>query len=173
MSKADKLILPGVGSFDSAIGKLNQSGLRSCLEEIVLEKKVPILGVCVGMQMFASSSEEGVEQGFDWISGRVKSFTGRLSGSSLPIPHMGWNGVSTEHKCPLFPTGYNSIPEVYFLHSYFFEADDEGHVVGHSHYGFRFASAVHKDNVFGVQFHPEKVIILARTCLKLLRIFAK
>ncbi|MFV3410574.1 imidazole glycerol phosphate synthase subunit HisH [Bdellovibrio bacteriovorus] len=157
LSKASKIILPGVGAFDYAMEKLNASGLRSTLDSLVLEKKVPVLGICVGMQMMGNSSEEGQLPGLGWIPGTVK----RLHGSggaefkSYPLPHMGWNNLKTEVSDPLFE-GFDHDPKFYFLHSYFFDCKDSSHIIASAEYGQRFACIIRRDNIYGVQCHPEK-----------------
>lgn len=153
--KASKLILPGVGSFDHAIELLNASGMRQTLHELALERKVPLLGVCVGMQILARDSEEGKLPGLGWIPGRVRSF-GSVEGSShLPRPHLGWNDVEPVASTRLF-LGLEEDRRFYFLHSYFFECDDPSHQVATTSYGIPFASAIQAGNIYGVQFHPEK-----------------
>jgi len=147
----DKLILPGVGAFDWAIDKLSQSGLRHALEEAVLEKGYPILGVCVGMHMMGRKSEEGGLAGLGWIDGVVKQFN-RAHG--ICLPHMGWNDVYPLRNDGIFKQ--LETPRFYFLHSYFFVPKDESTVVGRSEYGGHFASAIAKGHIYGVQFHPEK-----------------
>lgn len=185
--KADALILPGVGSFDWAMTKLNNSGLREALEEKVLRQKTPILGVCVGMQILSEKSEEGRIAGLGWIEGetkrlgegsvenekqREKNFwpfeTNESKNSNklqkpyklektknkIILPHMGWNTVNPIGE----PSLFHEIkePQYYFLHSYYFAPRNPSHVLGTTKYGFPFASAVCKENIFGVQFHPEK-----------------
>lgn len=166
INKAEALILPGVGAFDWAMTKLNHSGLRPALEEKVLVKKTPILGVCVGMQMLAEGSEEGRMSGLGWIGGRVRKLVargeegGRLNevrggGRDLILPHMGWNDVLPTGESPLFH-GIEK-PQFYFLHSYYFASSDPTHSLGTTEYdGIRFTSALGKGNIYGVQFHPEK-----------------
>jgi glutamine amidotransferase len=155
LNHISRLILPGVGSFDRAMQLLNQSGLRESLEDIVLLKKVPILGVCVGFQMLASSSEEGIEPGLNWIPGRVSSFTRDSRFCRMPSPHMGWNCVNLKFDSKLFK-GLDHYSSFYFLHSYFFDCDDKSYVTATSHYSFTFDCAISFDNIHGVQFHPEK-----------------
>ena len=152
---ASKLILPGVGAFDHAMELLDASGMRQPLERLVREGKVPVLGICVGMQILASVSEEGVEGGLGWIGGRVRSFAGNSASAVLPMPHMGWNDVVPAVGSPLFK-GLESDARFYFLHSYYFECSDPANVAARADYGFQFDCAVQNGNVFGVQFHPEK-----------------
>lgn len=155
LSGASKLILPGVGSFDHAMDQLNKSGMRQTLDDLVIGKRVPVLGVCVGMQMLARSSEEGMSPGLGWIEGSVKRLCTLVSTGSLPVPHMGWNDVRPTSDNRLFD-GLDSGPRFYFLHSYYFHCDRENQAIAVSSYGLEFACAVNAANVFGVQFHPEK-----------------
>lgn len=152
---AQKLILPGVGAFDHAIALLDRSGMRDCLDDLVLKQCVPILGVCVGMQIMARSSEEGSRPGLGWIPGRVRAFSGEPASAELPLPHMGWNDVIVVGNHPLF-ANVDVKPRFYFLHSYFFDCDDRSHVAATASYGFNFACVVSSNNIHGVQCHPEK-----------------
>ena len=152
---ASKLILPGVGAFDHAMELLDASGMRQPLERLVREDKVPVLGICVGMQILANVSEEGVERGLGWIGGRVRSFASNPASAALPMPHMGWNDVVPVAGSPLFK-GLESDARFYFLHSYYFECSAPANVAARADYGFQFDCAVQNGNVFGVQFHPEK-----------------
>ena len=161
---ATKLILPGVGSFDFAMQTLNQSGMRSELERMVIEKRVPVIGICVGMQMLADSSEEGQLPGLGWIKGTVRQFKFEKE-LNLTMPHMGWNDVTPSVSSPLF-NGLEKDSIFYFLHSYYFDADEVENVLSVSNYGFDFHSSVHKDNIYGVQFHPEKSHSYGHTLLK-------
>lgn len=152
---ANKIILPGVGAFDHAIELLNQSGMRPSLETLVLQDQVPVLGICVGMQILASSSDEGRLPGLGWVLGKVRAFRTKEQSASLPLPHMGWNDVQPRPGAPLF-AGLESDARFYFLHSYYFECDDSSHVAATASYGLDFNCAVSAGNVYGVQFHPEK-----------------
>jgi glutamine amidotransferase len=153
LSRATRLILPGVGSFDWAMQRLCASGLRPILDHLVLTRQVPVLGICVGMQIMANCSDEGCLPGLGWIPGEVKRFDESLLSSKTSLPHMGWNDVDPEDH-PLFASV--SDPRFYFLHSYYFLPDTADHVLSWTKYGERFAAAVCKDHVIGVQFHPEK-----------------
>lgn len=154
LESASKIILPGVGAFDHAMERLNDSGMRPTLEHLVTEKKTPLLGVCVGMQMLGQSSEEGQRAGLGWIPGKVRNLRSR-SGFDSPLPHMGWNDVR-----PVAPIGLFRKLEVgarfYFLHSFYFETDDSADVAAVTDYGGEFSCVVARESVFGVQFHPEK-----------------
>lgn len=155
LGKASKLILPGVGAFDHAMTLLQSSGMRQTLDEMVLERKVPVLGICVGMQILADSSEEGCLPGLGWIPGRVRAFRSEPRAAGLPLPHMGWNDVQMVGNCGLFK-GLETDARFYFLHSYFFDCDQQENVDAVADYGMDFTCAVHSANVYGVQFHPEK-----------------
>lgn len=158
IDKATKLILPGVGHFDHAMQLFNQSGMREPVERCVLSEKTPILGICVGMQMLASRSDEGSEAGLGWIDGEVRALKTLLPvDSALPLPHMGWNDVEPEMGSPLFSGFEAQESRFYFLHSYFFDcADHSVNCITSADYGKQFCCAVSQDNVYGVQFHPEK-----------------
>jgi glutamine amidotransferase len=155
LDSVDKIILPGVGAFDYAMQRLDRSGLRGALDEAVGRRKVPILGVCVGMQMLAHSSAEGELAGLGWIEGEVKRFEPFYAGYQVHIPHMGWNDVKPAKPCGLFRE-LESDARFYFLHSYYFECRRSEDVVAVTDYGIPFASGVRSENVYGVQFHPEK-----------------
>lgn len=154
LKNATKMILPGVGAFDHAMELLNKSGMRQPLDELVIGQGIPVLGVCVGMQILALSSEEGQAAGLGWIEGRVKSFRS-LEQQHLQLPHMGWNDVKPVSDSPLF-FHLRSDARFYFLHSYYFDCSRKQDVAAISSYGIDFSCAVHAANVYGVQFHPEK-----------------
>lgn len=151
---ASRIILPGVGAFDWAMTRLQESGLREALDEEVLGAKKPVLGICVGMQMMARSSEEGKLPGLGWIDATVVKFDTHLLENKTHLPHMGWNDASPVRTDTLF-SGLDA-PRYYFLHSYFMKADREENVLATSNYGVTFTSAVQAGNVYGTQFHPEK-----------------
>jgi glutamine amidotransferase len=155
LQNATRLILPGVGAFDHAMTLLNASGLRDALEARVLGQGVPILGICVGMQMLASGSDEGEVAGLNWIPGRVRAFAGVPDTNGLPLPHMGWNDLAVDPASPLF-AGLEPSPRFYFLHSYFFDCADPAHVAATARYGLDFACVVSRSHIHGVQCHPEK-----------------
>lgn len=150
----DRLILPGVGAFDWAMSRLRTSGMISSLNRRVLEDKIPVLGVCVGMQIMADTSDEGSSQGLGWIRGKVKRFDETLFNQSTHLPHMGWNRLEVEKMEPLFSGIKN--PQFYFLHSYFFEPHDFSVATSYTTYGKRFVSAINYQNIYATQFHPEK-----------------
>ena len=156
LSDASHLILPGVGHFDHAMKCFNNSGLRSSLEDLVLVEKIPLMGVCVGMHMLASGSDEGNTSGLGWIPGHVRSLADNNFSSSLPMPHMGWNQLQIRNPSKIFTEGSKESPQFYFLHSYYFDADEKSDVIATSNYGFDFDAVVSHNNIFGVQCHPEK-----------------
>jgi imidazole glycerol-phosphate synthase subunit HisH len=154
LESAERFVLPGVGAFDQCMGELNRSGMREALETHVRELRKPILGICVGMQLLARSSEEGAEPGLGWIAGRVLKLQTAAHGRP-PLPHMGWNTVRPVRNVDLF-AGVDLSIGYYFLHSYYFSCERPEDVLAVAEYGTEFACAVHHENVFGVQFHPEK-----------------
>lgn len=156
LSGATRLVLPGVGHFDHAIQCLNASGMRQRLEELVLDIKVPVMGVCVGMQMLAQGSDEGSQDGLNWIPGRVRAFSSNPQSAHLPMPHMGWNDLQPRAASRLFSVGFEESPQFYFLHSYYFDAQDKADVAATAHYGMDFDAVVSRGHIHGVQCHPEK-----------------
>ncbi len=169
LADACKLILPGVGSFDAAMQSLDRSGMRGSIDELVLSKHVPVLGICVGMQILAESSEEGLCPGLGWIKGRVKKFNPEVMDKNYPLPHMGWNSVKSRQRSGLFKD-YECDERFYFLHSYYLECDMNDNILGTTDYGFEFCSVVNSFNIYGVQFHPEKS---HRAGISLLKNFAE
>jgi glutamine amidotransferase len=154
LAKVSKIVLPGVGAFDCAISQLNNSGLRLALDESVLKKKTPILGVCVGMQIMADSSEEGSLEGLGWIPGIVKRFDAEMIDILPKLPHMGWNEISKyDHK---LLKSIDCSLGFYFLHSYYFDPKFKENVIARAFYSHDFVCAVSAENIYGVQFHPEK-----------------
>jgi imidazole glycerol-phosphate synthase subunit HisH len=152
--EAEKLLLPGVGHFEKAMNNLKSMDLYETLNEAVLVKKKPILGICLGMQLMARSSEEGNTAGFGWVDNSVIKFKiqNRLK---YKVPQAGWNTVTINHSDSLFKK-INSQDEFYFLHSYHYEAKDTTHLLGTTEYEYSFVSAIEMENIFGTQFHPEK-----------------
>lgn len=152
---ATKLILPGVGHFDYAMKRFSESGMLKVVDDMVMNHNIPILGICVGMQMLAKSSEEGVMPGLGWIDATVKKIDADLLTQTTRLPHMGWNDVSVKIKNPLLKhLDFNS--RFYFLHSYYFDPNLESDSIAFSNYGKEFTCVVNHKNIFGVQFHPEK-----------------
>jgi glutamine amidotransferase len=153
---ASRLILPGVGHFDHAMQKLNTSGLRPKLEDLVLGLNIPIMGICVGMQMLGEGSEEGMMSGLAWIPGNVKALSNKIQPTQLPMPHMGWNFLQPNPNSILFSKGFDGPPQFYFLHSYYFDARSKSDVAATAHYGINFDAVVSRGHIHGVQCHPEK-----------------
>ncbi|MBE0369255.1 imidazole glycerol phosphate synthase subunit HisH [Pseudoalteromonas aurantia] len=156
LSDATHLILPGVGHFDHAMQSLNESGMRAELDRLVCNEKIPVMGICVGMQMLADSSEEGELKGLGWIPGKVKSFANNPVTAKLPMPHMGWNNLTVSPNTSLFSKESDLEPQFYFLHSYYFDASDKQDVVAAANYGMDFDAIVSRGHIYGVQCHPEK-----------------
>jgi glutamine amidotransferase len=154
LEDAERIILPGVGAFDWAMTRLNGSGMRETLDHLVKEKRIPVLGVCVGMQMMANSSDEGELAGLGWIPATVKRFDEARFTQKTRLPHMGWNDAVPRSRDCLFRDMLD--PRFYFLHSYYFVPESDAHVLAITDYNGQYASAVRSDNVFGTQFHPEK-----------------
>ncbi len=154
LEKAQSYILPGVGAFDYAMSQLNAWPYLALLKSQVLERRKPLLGICLGMQLLMNNSEEGVLPGLSLIPGRVKKFV-RPPKSDIRIPHMGWNIVQAQREHPLLDNEFNEL-RYYFVHSYHVECEDSQHVLATTPYINSFASVIAKDNIMGVQFHPEK-----------------
>lgn len=154
IASASGLILPGVGAFDFVMNSFNNSGFREIVEHRVLEDKIPVLGICAGMQILANSSEEGKLQGLGWIPGKVKLFNDDLIPYKTKKPHMGWNNILPK-KNELFK-GVNENARYYFVHSYYYELENNEHEIASCNYGINFSAAVSRGNIYGVQFHPEK-----------------
>ena len=153
LTNASKIILPGVGSYDFAMEKINNSGMREILDKLVLQEKIPVLGICVGMQIMGKKSEEGSNKGLGWIDGEVLRFS-LVKDDNLLLPHMGWNLVKPTNLDTIFKNFDNA--RFYFLHSYFFKPNSEEISLANAHYNFKFTAAFSRENIFGVQFHPEK-----------------
>jgi glutamine amidotransferase len=155
LNLADKLILPGVGAFDSTMQQLIDSGFKDELNNRVLIDKVPILGICVGLQVMGFSSDEGALPGLGWIPGKVKKFDESRIKIKPKLPHMGWNVINDLKVHPLFK-GIDSDFGFYFVHSFYFKCEKEENILSTSNYGYDFASSIHSNHIFGTQFHPEK-----------------
>ena len=155
LKKADKLILPGVGAFDATMQQLIDSGLKEELNKLVLEENVPVLGICVGLQVMGFESEEGKLPGLGWIPGKVKKFDKSRITIKPKLPHMGWNVINDVRSHPLFK-GIDSDFGFYFVHSFYFECECEENILSTSKYGDEFTSSIFADHIFGTQFHPEK-----------------
>lgn len=154
ISQAKKLILPGVGSFDFGMQQLNNSGLTPILNKKILEEKTPILGICLGMQLFTKSSEEGHQAGLGWIDAETVKFKIKPE-SKLKIPHMGWNNILLKKRSKLLEH-LPEDPRYYFVHSYHVQCNNVSDVLVTAEYGYEFTCGVEKENILGVQFHPEK-----------------
>ena len=152
--RADKIILAGIGAFDGAVARLAELGLVDALNEAVLERRVPTLGVCLGMQLMARSSEEGSQAGLGWLDADVQRFD-FAPGDRLPVPHMGWEEIRPTRSSPLFGDD-SEAPRFYFSHAYHLVCHDPADIAATATYGYPFAAAVHRGNILGTQFHPEK-----------------
>lgn len=154
MLNASKLLLPGMGHFDNCMQKLNASGLRPVIEKRVFEDKIPVLGICVGLQMFMHSSEEGTEPGLGWIKGKTVRFKPEQMKGTTKIPNMGWLDVQGKKASPLLTAFEES--RFYFAHSYHVVPEHAEDKLVEAEYGYVFTAGLEKDNIVGVQFHPEK-----------------
>lgn len=153
--KAEKLILPGVGAFDNGMFQLNKLGLIEALNTKVYENRTPIMGICLGMQLMTKKSDEGYESGLGYIDAQVNKFKFNEQQNELKIPHMGWNTINIINQCKLF----KDMPvdsRFYFVHSYYVNCHKSENILAITHYGKDFTSAFQKNNIVGVQFHPEK-----------------
>jgi glutamine amidotransferase len=164
VAAATRLVLPGVGHFGEAMRNLETSGLRASLDEAVLSRGVPVLGICLGMQLFARRSEEGDSIGLGWIDADAVRFKG-VDTARYKVPQMGWNTVAFLRASEL-TRDLPASPEFYFAHAYHLACRDPGDVVGETEYSYVFPSVVQRKNIFGVQFHPEKSHDLGETMLR-------
>lgn len=154
IGKAKKIILPGVGSFDSGMRNMHKHDIVQVLTQKVLHENIPVLGICLGMQLMANGSDEGSLPGLGWIDAWVKKFDKNIM-NDLKIPHMGWNILKHENKSRLF-VDIGVEPRFYFVHSYYMECVDKGDVIATCDHGNSFVAAINYKNIWGVQFHPEK-----------------
>jgi glutamine amidotransferase len=152
---ADHILLPGVGAFDEAMQLLSDSGMREALDDKVIGEQTPVLGVCVGMQIMGGASDEGSTSGLGWIDGVVQRIDCSKLRNKPALPHMGWNDVLPRQRGGLFE-GLERDAVFYFLHSYCFVCSDDEAVLAETEYGDKLASSIKRDNIYGVQFHPEK-----------------
>jgi len=156
IKNASKILLPGVGSFDTAMKKINEGDLKEVLNEKALKEQIPVLGICLGMQLLTNGSEEGSLEGLGWVPAKTINFKDKID-KKYRIPHMGWNIVNKSNKSVL-TQGFEEFDETrfYFVHSYFVKVEDEKNSILKTDYGIKFDSAIQKDNIYGAQFHPEK-----------------
>lgn len=153
INQAQRIILPGVGSFDQAITNIsNIDGLKEVLDHKAKIQKIPVLGICLGMQLLTNYSEEGKLKGFQWISAITKKFH---FSQNLKIPHMGWNSVSISKEDEILK-GLSQNKKYYFVHSYYVEVIHRRNSLMKSNYGIKFDSGINEENIYGFQFHPEK-----------------
>lgn len=155
IEKADKLLLPGVGSFDKAMFRIKETGIKEILDKKVLIEKIPLLGICLGMQILTNSSEEGELAGLGYIPAKTIKFI-FPNDKSIKVPHMGWNSVKPVKESP-FTFNLTAEPRFYFVHSYYVKLEDQTYSLLKANYGeVEFDAAITKGNIFGAQFHPEK-----------------
>jgi glutamine amidotransferase len=154
IANASKILLPGVGAFDHAVTKIEEYGFTELLNKKALVDRVPILGICLGMQLLTRESEEGKLKGFGWIDAKTIKFSFQPE-QKLKVPHMGWNEVISKRTSPL-TDGFEPHSRFYFVHSYHVVAQDPADVVMTSFYGYEFHSVIQHGNIYGAQFHPEK-----------------
>lgn len=152
LAQAERIILPGVGAFDQGMKALTNSGIKDAIM-VAAANQCSILGICLGMQLMMDASEEGGSLGLGLVPGKVHRFP---KNEALKVPHMGWNIANPVKDSLLFSMGANEVERFYFVHSYFAQCADKSDVAATSHYGFDFASAFSRNNIYGVQFHPEK-----------------
>ena len=159
IEEAEKLLLPGVGAFDKAMQRIEEVGMLPILNKKANEDKIPILGICLGMQLLTEGSEEGQQTGLGWIPAKTLSFKKKFETMNghgkLRVPHMGWNTVQVNHSSDL-TFNFFDRNRFYFVHSYYVKCDDDKDSMLKTNYGFEFDSAIHRDNIYGAQFHPEK-----------------
>ena len=162
LMKAEGIILPGVGSFDTGVRNLKKYDLYNYIQDLAKDKKIPILGICLGMQLLCKSSEEGKEIGLGLVEANAIKFS---DNDILKIPHMGWSFVQ-KTKPSILLDDFTDDPRFYFVHSYYVKCDQENDILGITKYGIDFHSAFEKNNIFGVQYHPEKSHKFGMTLLK-------
>ena len=150
---AKKILLPGVGSFDKAMERINTSGIKEVLDYKVLKEDTPILGICLGMQLLTNNSEEGIEKGLGYINASTKKFS--FQDKKMKVPHMGWNLVE-KSTSSLITNNFEVESKFYFVHSYYVEVEKQENSILKTTYGLEFDSAIQHKNVYGAQFHPEK-----------------
>ncbi len=154
IEKGDKILLPGMGAFDNCMQKLNESGLRELIEKKVLIEKVPVLGICVGLQMMMEGSEEGILPGLGWVNGKTVAFDTKKMQHEDKVPNMGWLDLKAKKSSALFADLENT--RFYFSHSFHVLPIDKADELFTASYGYEFTAGIEKDNILGLQFHPEK-----------------
>jgi len=155
IENVDKIILPGVGSFARGMVNLEEAGLVGVLNDRIIDGKTPVLGICLGMQLFSKHSEEGNAEGFGWVDAQTRRFNFNEKSGNFRIPHVGWNSIEVKREDPLF-TNIGENERFYFTHSYHLDCANKNDVLATTHYGYDFPSVIRKENIVGVQFHPEK-----------------
>ena len=155
IAEATKIILPGVGAFDTGMQSLHDMALVDILNKKINEEKVPVLGICLGMQLMTNGSDEGQLQGLGWIKGRFAKFVFGEGLQQYKVPHMGWNQLQIAKPSRLLE-GYEETPRFYFVHSYYFKPENPADILAKTNYGIEYTSAFEHENIVGVQFHPEK-----------------
>ena len=162
--KADKIILVGVGHFAKAMKNIKELNLLDTLNEVAIIKKKPVLGICLGMQLMAKDSEEGNTEGLGWLDANVRKM--QVDDTlKFKIPHTGWNKITQSKKSHLMK-GIPELSEFYFVHSYYLSSNETSNILNETEYCFKFTSAIEKDNIFGVQYHPEKSHDVGKVLLK-------
>ena len=162
--KADKIILVGVGHFAKAMKNIKELDLLDALSEVAIIKKKPVLGICLGMQLMAKDSEEGNTEGLGWLDANVRKM--QVDDTlKFKIPHTGWNKITQSKKSHLMK-GIPESSEFYFVHSYYLRSNETSNILNETEYCFKFTSAIEKDNIFGVQYHPEKSHDVGEVLLK-------
>jgi glutamine amidotransferase len=156
IDKADKLILPGVGSFDNGMSNLAARGITSILVDKVIHRRTPVLGICLGMQLMTKSSEEGVLPGLGWVDAETVRFHFGEENNNLKIPHMGWNTIRIVKENNVLFKNIGTETKYYFVHSYHLVCTNPEDVTSATFHGYEFASSFERGNIMGVQFHPEK-----------------
>lgn len=168
IEKADKLVLPGVGNFAEAMNRLKKTGMKSLLDHKVMEKQTPVLGICLGMQLLTTYSEEGGCEGFDWIDAETRKFEEDMpvvNGNRLKVPHMGWDYLKVENNSGIV-NGLLQDDRFYFVHSYYVRCNNRSNVIATTEYGHEFDSVIQNGHIVGTQFHPEKSLKYGMKILK-------
>jgi len=156
IKNADKIVLPGVGSFKDGMKNLEKLDLVSILNDLVIKEQKPFLGICLGMQLIANKGyENGESEGLKWINAEIVKFNFEGCVKKLKIPHVGWNNVTFKNNNDLF-VGISNNSDFYFVHSYYFKTNENNYITSITDYGIKFASSIQKDNIYAFQFHPEK-----------------